>query len=221
MHSPAGHSPCPARPGDRSPSCSPLSKSTDDRILLTMSTPCCVNSNKRDHLWNEIEWRNWKSCFVDGIVRVKQNLSENSFTTTSLSRCRKSPGWCTGHMSPTLTNQRPYSRSCDQSRPIRSKYSGHVIILDQSQASITHLDDALVTGHVVRQLDIHPHWPPELLPHPQLCLPVLASLKSEFVRRFTKKQDEVLTSLSLSPTEPRSLNPALYLSKMGLSLKHF
>ena len=34
------------------------------------------------------------------------------------------------------TNQRPLFRSRDQSRPIRGQYSGHVISLDQSEASI-------------------------------------------------------------------------------------
>ena len=34
------------------------------------------------------------------------------------------------------TNQRPVSRSCDHSRPIRDQYQGHVITLDQSETSI-------------------------------------------------------------------------------------
>ena len=33
------------------------------------------------------------------------------------------------------TNQRPVIRSCDHSGPIRGQYSGHVITLDQSEAS--------------------------------------------------------------------------------------
>ena len=33
-----------------------------------------------------------------------------------------------------MTNQRPVSRSCDHSRPIRGQYPGHVITLDQSDS---------------------------------------------------------------------------------------
>ena len=45
-----------------------------------------------------------------------------------------------------------------------------------SLATATDLDDALVAGEVVGQLDVHGDGPPQVLRHPQLRLPALPSL---------------------------------------------
>ena len=101
-------------------------------------------------------------------------------------------------MWPVLTNQRPVFRSCDLYRPIRARY---------------HLDDALVTGHVVREPHHHPHRPPQLLPHPQLSLPGRASLKSGQCFKplrilwtcFEKQVLNALTALKMSWKNLKSL----------------